>query len=118
MCTRMAAGFGGSVGVKTLAGVASHIHACTRSSPLRSLTSCDQRASDVFSATAVGGGGFQVVYPLGEMGPVQSELSRSLRIWQVNLAFTFTFYSRSYRFLMCKHTNVCVVEVRLDLDQS
>ena len=25
------------------------------------------------------------------MGPVRSELSRSLRIWQVNLALTFTF---------------------------
>ena len=33
-------------------------------------------------------GGFQVVYPFGEMGPFQSEVSRSLRIRQVNLAFT------------------------------
>lgn len=46
-------------------------------------------------------GGFQVVNPFGETIPVQSELSRFLRIWHVNIAFhtcRICFHSLKYMF--------------------
>lgn len=40
----------------------------------------------------------------GERGPIQSELSRSLQTWHVNLTFTFTFTVQRAGTVACDHT--------------